>query len=495
MVDSETSLQWCSSPTAFQAGRAYEPVEWRDNPRFTLSPSEGPTTALVRNVVRHRAPRIDKIPQVQAKDSSPKRFSDEGAAFTQSLAFPADARLNEFPPNVLLVSSDNVVFHVHHHQLLRLSGNDFAGLVWDSPELRTGRPLVVYADQDAAVLDFVLHVFYDIVSRVGPISFDALASAFCALVSYGVCMQEAAALGTPLAEALMRFGPLRAIEVYALAAEHDLEHIAVPVSAYLIAYPLLQLPEELAFRISPRYLMRLHNLQQDRMTALRGLLLTLPEFHPPTFSCSLAKQKHFVCRPWGVALADLAWDAKPGMSPWLAMLIRVLNSRADISAIALQQHLNFLSRTLECLDCKDAMSQRVRGIVRTWNITKVRFCSRPRVPRRRFTARSSAQFDTYSWCSAGEIILGVRERRRPQPVPRSRFVSIRRGPCCRTRRACVSLRAAQSTLRCPLHELAPLGCLEFVQKQSSAPWPACIYGTRDPAHSMCIATKLSTGTC
>ena len=98
---------------------------------------------------------------------------------------------------------------------------------------------------------------------------------------------------------------------YTLAAKHDIYALAVPVSTYLLSYPLMKLPEDATKKIGPLYLKRLYFLHLGRLQTFRTLLVSPPHLHPETDKCDFSDQKR-LARAWALATAYLAWEARPG---------------------------------------------------------------------------------------------------------------------------------------------------------------------------------------
>lgn len=233
--------------------------------------------------------------------------------FAQSSTFHRTSRLDKLPPDVVLVSTDNVLFSVHAHRLLRLSNNHFAGLLWKSFSEASVCSAFLAVDDNASVLTVVLHIIYEMYSDLNSFGFDELAAAIASLRRYGVQLEQLIAPRTPLMERLLGFAPVRGIELFAIAAQNDLESLAIPVSSHLLSYPIAEFPDHLASRMTSRYLKRLYDLKVNRMAALRDLLLMPPEGHPPSAECGFEERIRLV-RAWALAAARFAWDAAAGTS-------------------------------------------------------------------------------------------------------------------------------------------------------------------------------------
>ena len=128
--------------------------------------------------------------------------------------------------------------------------------------------------------------------------------ATCSVVNDGVGRSTALPLTRPISPIL----------VYATAAAHDLNDLAIAVSSHLLSFPLYTLSDELAARIGPVYLKRLCFLQLGRLEKLLTSLRAPPNFRPEMDRCDSAAQKR-LARAWELASAWLAWDARPGVYP------------------------------------------------------------------------------------------------------------------------------------------------------------------------------------
>ena len=167
----------------------------------------------------------------------------------------------------------------------------------------------------AAVLNVVLHVVYNISCAHYNPDITTLMDAIDALAVYGLPPKRYVTPASPLYTLILSRAPISPILVYATAAAHNLNDLAVAVSSHLLSFPLSSLSDELAARIGPIYLKRLCFLQLGRIERLQTLLRAPPNFHPETDRCDFAAQKRLV-RAWELASAWLAWDARPGVYPF-----------------------------------------------------------------------------------------------------------------------------------------------------------------------------------
>ncbi|KIP08055.1 hypothetical protein PHLGIDRAFT_104955 [Phlebiopsis gigantea 11061_1 CR5-6] len=260
------------------------------------------------------------------------------------------------PPDLTLVSSDYVLFHVHKHRLLLFSKNDFAGLLSSHADgsdnmSQPNQVMLVEVDEDSAVLAVVLSVVYDIpLGSLAPL--EVVSPAIKSLEKYDISLQELAVPHRFLGEQLLSHALMRPMDVYVLAAEHQLEAIAAHTSSYLLAYPLARLSTEFAVRMGAQYLRRLYILQHARMTQLKFMLYGPLESHLATSQCGSEERKR-IQRAWTVAVADLAWTAKGDMAPHTLQ-------RAMLSIE--------LDDAVTCTECKEAIRSRINAITKTWAI-------------------------------------------------------------------------------------------------------------------------------
>lgn len=213
-----------------------------------------------------------------------------------------------------MVSSDSVFFYVHTHKLLAASTNGFNSLLplkeLDRPE---GGGNILPLHIDSVVLNILLHTIHNMSAVHYSPSPEAVLAAVDSLEKYGLSVQIYLAPASPLSTLFLGTAPLAPVEFYALAGAYDLNHLAIPISSFLLSYSLASLTDELAVKMGPLYLKRLFFLHLGRIEALKRLLLPPPQPHAPTAKCDFTEQKKLT-RAWALASAYLAWDARPGES-------------------------------------------------------------------------------------------------------------------------------------------------------------------------------------
>ena len=229
--------------------------------------------------------------------------------------FPGAELGQSHPADLTLRSIDSVVFTVHTTVLLQFSKNSFDSLIPlypISPISDGGTHQELTLPEDSHVLNIVLHLLYMIPCPQFCPSVDVISRSVGALIRYGFSIQDFAAPDTCLHNLILSRAPLHPIEFYAIAAEHNLYDLAVAISPHLMSFNLATLTDEVAAQMGPIYLRRLFFMHLGRNEALKRLLFTPPALHGPTPQCNFPEQKKLT-RAWALAVAYLAWDARPGL--------------------------------------------------------------------------------------------------------------------------------------------------------------------------------------
>ena len=175
-------------------------------------------------------------------------------------------------------------FYVHSNVLLRASGNGFNSML----------PIFGPASFLLSECLFVLAVM------IGPIykwsctqyfpTFHTVVEVINALKKYGVPPQNVIAPSTPLYHILLTHASAQPLNVFALAAQHDLHDLAVTTSSYLLSFPLSTISDKMAEQIGPIYLKRLFFMHLGRAEVLRSIILPPPYPHILTKMCDYGQQ-------------------------------------------------------------------------------------------------------------------------------------------------------------------------------------------------------------
>ncbi|KZV97300.1 hypothetical protein EXIGLDRAFT_731284 [Exidia glandulosa HHB12029] len=259
--------------------------------------------------------------------------------------------------DLILVSSDHVLFYAHSKILTGVSKNSFAGLL--PPAVRSGsfdmdlELPAVRVQQSARVLNVVMHALYGFNPAPYAPDLDTLSDAMDALCkTYAIHQSVVLAPSLPLFTILAAHAPLQPFAVYALAAKHDMEPLAIAASQFLLSYPLSTITDDDARRLGAVYLRRLFFLHLGRIDALKRLLGPLPEMHTPTADCD-AKVQEKLRRAWTLAAAFLIYE-----------------NRADTTPQSLQATLGPLLNPLWCSDCRQVLSARIQSLITQWSTVK-----------------------------------------------------------------------------------------------------------------------------
>ena len=95
-----------------------------------------------------------------------------------------------------------------------------------------------------------------------------------------------------------------------LAAHHQLEDLAVQVSAHLLSFHLYNLTDEMVDRMGARYMKRLMFLHIQRVEAFKAILIVPPPAHE---GCRVHEGR--VQNKWALAVAGMLNDLSPGQFP------------------------------------------------------------------------------------------------------------------------------------------------------------------------------------
>ena len=207
------------------------------------------------------------------------------------------------------------MFHLHARRVLAPSTNGFAHK-WP-PQFRpvnsTNVPIVLVAEP-SPLLNLVFHCVYDLPCTHFSSSAEDVSACVATIVKYGLPLSAYASQDGSLYNLVLSRAPTAGIQMYALAAQHNLEQLATAVSRFLLSFDLATLTDDLAGRMGAVYLKRLAFLHLGRSAALKRLLSPPLSYHTPDDSCG-AREHDMLMNAWGLAITPLAWDARPGTRP------------------------------------------------------------------------------------------------------------------------------------------------------------------------------------
>lgn len=161
------------------------------------------------------------------------------------------------------------------------------------------------------MLNLVLHCVYNLSCAHFSSSAEDVSTCVATIIKYGLPLSTYASQDGPLYNLVLAHAPTAGIQMYTLAAEHKLEQLAIAVSPFLLSFDLATLTEDLVGRMGAVYLRRLVFLHLGRIAALKRLLSPPLSYHLPDDACG-AKEHDALMNAWGLAVAPLVWDARPG---------------------------------------------------------------------------------------------------------------------------------------------------------------------------------------
>ncbi|KAJ3576429.1 hypothetical protein NP233_g442 [Leucocoprinus birnbaumii] len=265
----------------------------------------------------------------------------ETVELSVSTAFYPGAHAME--PDITFISSDRVLFYVHSQVSRGASPQAFRRVfeAHQDPAHNTlgGLPHqpppdeLIHIPDTSSVLNVILHVLYCTSSARNSPSFETLATAVDRMPYYDLPPRNHVTPHTPLYDQLLMHAPLFPLQLYALAAYHDLRELAVATSSHLLSYPLATLPEDVAQRMGALYLKRLLAMHLERFNALKQILLSPPLPHPATIDCTFQDQKKLT-RAWALVSAYLAWDARAGKLDWTTLFPAVFLASTPLFNLA-----------------------------------------------------------------------------------------------------------------------------------------------------------------
>ncbi|KAF5350125.1 hypothetical protein D9756_009124 [Leucocoprinus leucothites] len=284
------------------------------------SPISPPRDFLGHQFQAQSPPMTSHAPSPQESEATEE--DDTTTVISLSTVFHPGAHTVE--PDTTFITSDMVLFYVHSQVLRGTSPHAFRRVFEAHRDLDKNTPTreapsnpsrsdeLIHVPDTSAVLNVILHMLYGTSSAQHSPSFEILTTAVNQMPYYDLVPKNHIVPRTPLYDLLLTHAPLFPLQLYTLAAHHDLQELAVATSSHLLSYPLSNLPEEAVDRMGALYLKRLLCLHLDRFNALKQILLSPPHPHPATRQCSFQDQKKLT-RAWALVSAYLAWDARPGM--------------------------------------------------------------------------------------------------------------------------------------------------------------------------------------
>ena len=215
--------------------------------------------------------------------------------------------------DIVLVSSENVQFHVRSSRLLQASTTSFNSLLLpfhDYNTLSGSLTPCILLPESFHVIEAVLHVVYDIPFQRRELALDELLQTVEALHKYGIPLNQHVGPGQHLFERIVLQVHQDPLEVYAISAEYDLFDLAREASEHLLALPLVFLSEEMTSRLGPAYLHMLYSLHLARVYLLQRILTITPAAHDPVAFCGEHEHQKLTLS-WCDAACQFTSNANP----------------------------------------------------------------------------------------------------------------------------------------------------------------------------------------
>lgn len=255
----------------------------------------------------------------QSSTGSLSRVQDfDESIVSVSTTFHAGAQLDRHDPDLMLMSPDSVLFYVHSSIIYLPSCNDQSRpiLPLTPPQEAYSedgqKSVIISVPESSEILNIILHAAYNMSCAQYFPSFDTLVIAVNSLSTYGLDVRNILST-TPFYDVLLSNALTSPLELYALAAHHDLYDLAVATSPHLLSLSLSTITDAVCESMGPVYLKRLFFLHLGRCDALRRVLQPLPHPHPQTPTCGVNEQRKLALA-LEMASTYLVWDPRPGQS-------------------------------------------------------------------------------------------------------------------------------------------------------------------------------------
>ncbi|KAK7043174.1 hypothetical protein VNI00_008528 [Paramarasmius palmivorus] len=270
-------------------------------------------------------------------------------------------------PDFAFITSDSVLFYVDEKTILRASKNNFSSLL----PLNTLENIhrVVYVDLHSTELQVILQVIYDVSydsdnpnpgpSWQSPSNYPdvkAIIHGIDLLPHFGIDPkarihpQTFTQRQTKMFAFLLTCAPIYPLEIYTLAARHNMHDLAVSTSSHLLTIDLATINSSTVQSMGALYHGKLIRLLEDRKLILSNLLSVQLGLHDPTKKCGFTDQQ----------VLKHAW------ARGVTSLTRVMN--AGIPTTKIKEVLLDATNDVTCPDCIKLRDARVRTICAEWSL-------------------------------------------------------------------------------------------------------------------------------
>ncbi|KAL0062785.1 hypothetical protein AAF712_010323 [Marasmius tenuissimus] len=204
--------------------------------------------------------------------------------------------------DMILLTSDSIIFYIDEATLLRVSANSFKSLLPLTTEDKSQRVLFM-RDISSDELDIMLQAVYNVPGSTipGKTDIQVLLSAVDQFMDYGISAATFITSTSHLYQYLLACAPLHPLEIYALAAQHDIGSLATTASVHTLVLELSDISEELSKRMGSVYLLKLFQLHITRTETLKKLLAADLGYHNTTNICDIRKSQYSRYGNFGLA--------------------------------------------------------------------------------------------------------------------------------------------------------------------------------------------------
>ncbi|KAF6752620.1 hypothetical protein DFP72DRAFT_849750 [Ephemerocybe angulata] len=269
--------------------------------------------------------------------------------------------------DLILSSIDNVVFYVKSTIVEKASSAaqlSFSKLA-AGPHPYDKDLVVVSIPERASVLTLILQALESNFSLEDPVpECDDLIEAIDALPKYDLEPKTVVRPGTAIYIHLLSHAPTRPLDIFALAAHHELDSLAVEASKSLLDYPVESIEDEVAVRTGSHYLNRLFSLHRMRLEEMSRLMLKPPMFHG-------VPQANFLSRTPQVLAGDSNGCGEGGrrklQNAWaLGAAPLARDTRPDLNGDRVRKSFQPLALDLDCVVCRSSFMNRIQEVVEGW---------------------------------------------------------------------------------------------------------------------------------
>lgn len=214
-------------------------------------------------------------PDQLVQSSPPSPLTLEPSNLRLSSTFLPGGALDPGAIDIILLSSDSVLFYTNSTRLLSASRNGFGNqlpILSNGTILRHDSHPVLKLPESSSVLNVILHIVFDVFCAQYSLCFDDFELSVAVLQEYGLSTRKALAVSSPLYMTALTFAPIRPLDVFTLAAQYDLDDLAKAASSHLMSYQLSELSDEMAENIGAKYLKKLFRFHLERIDSVRTLV-------------------------------------------------------------------------------------------------------------------------------------------------------------------------------------------------------------------------------